>query len=266
MTARAEKWWATMAVAWQVQATYRLNFVLLILAPALVFFFVKVSLWTSIYRLGGKASIGGFDQSAMLAYQCQVLVVALLSQGWNSVPISDDIRAGRITAHLLHPFGFLEFHTAQWVAFQALQLVVVGVLLVVAVSGGLLPVPAPATLAAGLGFALLVSALWYALNLGLGIAAFWLEETWVLRVMLRDLSVFLSGAMLPLELYPDWLRGALMATPFPYLTWVPAKVLAGDYPDLSQAVLVIAVWTLAAALLDAALWDRGMRSYTAAGM
>lgn len=263
---RLGKWAATITVAWQKHAAYRTNFVLLVIGPALVFFFVKVSLWTSIYAGAGGGSIGGMPEEEMLAYQCYVLVVALLAQGYNSVELANDIRLGRITAHLLHPFGFLEYHVAQWVAFEILQLVVVGVTLGLAAASGVVPVPEPAHLVAGLGFSLLVGALWFWTMVAIGLGAFWLEQTWVLRVILLQVSAFLSGSLLPLELYPEWLRSLLVWTPFPYLTWVPARIFAGAYPDVGQAVLVTAFWVLAAWALVVAVWRRGLRLYSAAGM
>lgn len=263
---RAAKWWATMLAAWQTHAVYRVNFVLLVIGPALVFFFVKVSLWSSIYAQGGGASIAGYDRDAMLAYQCYVLVVVLLAQGYQSVPLSEDIRLGRITSHLLYPFPFLEAHAARWLAFQLLQLCVALLLIGLAVATGFLPVPAPAPLATGLAFTVLVAALWFTFTSAIGLLAFWLEETWVVRVILRNLAVFLSGSVLPLELYPAWLRELLFYTPFPYLTWVPARMLAGEYPDVGGAALVTIGWVVAGVLLCRLVWRRGIGLYSAAGM
>lgn len=263
---RLSKWWATIAIAWQKQAAYRVDFALLVLGPALVFFFVKMSLWTSIYSVAEGGTVGGIPEGEMIAYQCYVLVIALLSQGYNSVHLAQDIRLGRITSHLLHPFSFLEFHAAHWVAFQGLQLLVVSVLLGLAVSLGWLPVPAPLDLVRGLAFTSLVSCLWFAYSLSIGLMAFWLEETWVLRVILKDLAIFLSGAFMPLELYPAWLRELLFWTPFPYMTWVPARIFAGQYESLGRAVAVTLLWLLLGAGLARWIWRRGLRLYSAAGM
>lgn len=266
LAGRPGKWWATMAVAWQTQATYRLNFLLQILGPALVFFFVKVSLWSSVYATSGQATLGGIDRDGMIAYQCHVLVIVLLSQAYQSVDLAEDIRMGRITAHLLHPFPFLEFHAARWLAFQVLQLGVVLVLLGLAVSAGALPAPRPADLAQGLAFTGLVALLWFGFNLATGLLAFWLEETWVLRVILQQLAVFLSGGLLPLELYPAWARELLFWTPFPYMTWVPARIFAGAYDGVAAAAAVTLGWALLALLVCRAIWRRGLGLYSAAGM
>ena len=39
----------------------------------------------------------------------------------------------------------------------------------------------------------------------IGILAFWLDETWVMRVLVGLIAQFLSGSILPLEFYPSWL-------------------------------------------------------------
>jgi ABC-2 type transport system permease protein len=255
-----------MIIAWQKQAAYRFDFLLLVLGPSLVFFFVKLSLWTSIYFMAKGAPVGGLSREAMISYQCYVLMIDLLAHGYNSVNLSLDIRLGRITSHLLHPFSFLEFHAAHWLAFQILQLGVVMILLGLTVASGMLPLPTPRNLLLGLGFTFLVSALWFVLSLGIGLMAFWLEETWVLRVILRDMAVFFSGAFMPLELYPTWLREALFWTPFPYLTWIPARIFSGQYHHVGKACLVTLGWILAVSLGVRWIWRRGLRLYAAAGM
>lgn len=263
---RISKWAATIAVAWQKLAAYRLNFLLMVLAPSLVFFFVKVSLWSSIYQAQEGLEIGGYDRAEMLAYQCYVLGVGLLTQSNSTVALAQDIRLGRITAHLLHPFGFLEFHTAHWLADRGLQVLVVGLLFGLVTATGWLPFPGLSTWLRASGVIALAALLWFQIHLGLSLCSFWLEETWVLRVIFAELSVFLSGAILPLELYPSWLVATLKWTPFPALTWMPARILMGELTDPTRALQTLLVWNLLAFLLVRWVWSRGLKLYAAAGM
>jgi ABC-2 type transport system permease protein len=263
----AVKWLQTMQVAWSNRMAYKLHFALLVLGPTLVFFFVKYNLWTSIYAMDGVSALQGYDLRQMLSYQVWVMVVSFLAQGYNSMNLSEDIRLGRISSYLVYPFEFWQFHTADFLANQGIQLVVAAFTVLVTWSTGWIELPGWTTLAAGTGFALLVGLFWFAVLYGLGLFAFWLEETWVLRVMFVTVSTFLSGAILPLEIYPDWMRQLLAYTPFPYVTFVPVKVLLGEYTgSLPQAALTLCAWTAGAALLAGWIWKRGLRLYTAAGM
>lgn len=261
------KWWATMKISWSKQLAYKLNFMLLVIGPTLVFFFVKYNLWTAIYRLEGVTSIQGYSLDAMLHYQMWGLMVGFLVQGYNSMNLAEDIRLGRISSYLVYPFGFWPHQTASFLAFQAIQCVVAAASFVLLQLLGLLHQWSWSSLVGGTLFSLLMGLFWYQVSYLIGLAAFWLEETWVLRVMFLTISQFLSGAILPLEIYPSWLVDILRWTPFPYLTYAPIKIYMGEYPgSWLEAVGIVSFWLLVSGLMGLLVWRRGVRLYTAAGM
>jgi ABC-2 type transport system permease protein len=195
------------------------------------------------------------------------LIVAFLVQGYNSMNLAEDIRLGRISAFLVYPFSFWSFQTASFLAFQGLQVLVALGTLLVMLGSGFLGEGSLADLGLGLGFCLYISFFWYQVSYLIGLMALWMEETWVLRVMFALVAQFLSGAFIPLEIYPQVLVDVLQWTPFPYLTFAPAKVFMGQYAgSLWQAMLVVLVWMGILAALTQWVWRRGMRLYTAAGM
>ncbi|MFN7975799.1 MAG: ABC-2 family transporter protein [Acidobacteriota bacterium] len=261
------KWLQTVQISWSQRMAYKLSFVLLVIGPTLVFFFVKYSLWTSVYAARGVDRIAGYDLSTMLTYQVWVMVVAFLGQGYNGINVSEDIRLGRISSYLVYPFDFWKFHAASFLSLQILQLLVSAVTVAAMALFGVIRLPPLATLAAGTAMSLLVSLFWFVVIYTIGVAGFWLEETWVLRVMLMTVSSFLSGAVLPLELFPAALRRLLAFTPFPCVTFVPTKVFMGSYDgSLAAAAGLLLCWIAIGAVLAAAIWRRGLRLYTAAGM
>lgn len=72
---------------------------------------------------------------------------------------------------------------------------------------------------------------------------------------------------MPLEVYPEYLQKLLMWTPFPYLTYAPVKIFMGEYRgDIWQGAGILSFWLGVAVLLSLAVWRRGLRLYTAAGM
>lgn len=263
----AAKWLKTMQVAASNHLAYKLNFLLLVVGPTLVFFFVKYNLWNAVFGLSGLTTVQGYDLHGMLRYQGLVLVVSLLAQGYNSMNLAEDIRMGRISSYLIYPFQFWQFHLASFLGFQTIQVVLAGItLLVLGLSGLILPLT-PESLASGLLLSALVGAFWFATSFVIGLVSFWLEETWVLRVMLLTISQFLSGAILPLELYPAWLVKVLQWTPFPYMTYAPVKVMAGEYGgSVGVAAAILFVWLILVGLLGSAIWRKGLKLYTAAGM
>jgi len=82
------KWMATVRISWSKHLAYKLNFVLLVIGPTLVFFFVKFSLWKAIFSLEGVTTLQGYDLRRMLNYQAWTLLVGLLAQGYNSMNLA----------------------------------------------------------------------------------------------------------------------------------------------------------------------------------
>lgn len=268
--AELSKWGATVRVSWTQYLTYKLNFLLLVIGPVLVFFFIRYNLWASIYSLEGITTLQGYDFASMLAYQVWVMIIGFLGQGYNGRNLAEDIRLGRISSYLLYPFSFWRFHAGNFIAFQAIQILVSAVTLAAVVAQGWVPLQSTSqfqALLSGALFTLGVGFFWFQMNYIIGILAFWLEETWVLRVMVLTVSQFFSGAFMPLEIFPLWLQRALVYTPFPYLTHVPVKLFMGTYTgSLGFAVVSLLFWTAVLLLLGRWLWQRGIKNYTAAGI
>jgi ABC-2 type transport system permease protein len=259
-------WLQTVYVAWSNLLAYRVKFFLLVIGPALVFFFVKFSLWSSIYEQQGNRELAGLSREAMLGYQAMVLIVSLLAQGHNSTRLAEDIRLGRITAYLIYPFSLFEFHASSFIALQSVQIITSSVVFLMAISLGLFTAINLVFVVKGLVLCFFVSLLWFLIQYCLGLLAFWLEQTWVMRVLFQIIAQFLSGSILPLEFFPQGLRDALMFSPFPYLTWVPAKTMLTGEGSIIYAVGILCFWIMVASLLARLIWNRGLRMYTGAGM
>ncbi|EQC50697.1 ABC-2 family transporter protein [Bacteriovorax sp. DB6_IX] len=260
------KWFQTIRISWSRYTAYRLNFFLQIIGPSLVFFFIKYNLWTSIYSAEEGLIIKGYSFHEMITYHIWSFVVAQIAQGHTALNLSIDIRMGRISSYLIYPFNFWEFHTASFIGFQILQLAITSLSIGVFVLLGIMPDFSTASLLNGITACLYVSMFWYALQYFTGMLAFWLEETWIMRVILQIVTVFLSGAIIPLELFPEFFREFLTYTPFPYLTYYPIKIFMGSPVNMVNFYGTITIWIGIFAAINSYLWKRGIRLYTAAGM
>ncbi len=260
------KWWQCMKVVWSNLLVYKINFVLQAIAPLFVFLFVKVSLWTAIYESSSASSmLGGYSLEQMLSYHLWIMIVTLVSLGAINQDLSQDIRMGRITIYLLVPFSLFEFHCASFLAKQSVKLAIalfsLGMVIVI------LDLPMEfSQIANAILLSLWAGLFWFFLNYFFGLLGFWLEETWTFSVMIQVITYFFSGAIIPLEFYPKWLTDILIYTPFPYLGYVPAKIMMGADIDLTFAFSVLGAWMLLMGFLTQWIFRRGIRLYTAAGM
>lgn len=262
------KWRQTVFTSWSKLMAYRTSFLLFAVGPLLVYLAIKYSLWHSIFTLGGHTELSGYTRDDMLTYQCWSFVVALLVQMRTTHTIAEDIRLGRISSYLIYPFAFWKFHTAHYLAHLMLQVGVVVVVFGLLAKTAILPrVPSLEHILAGFWLCLLASTLWFLLTFSFGLAAFWLEETWVFQAILSNLTALLAGSLIPLEFFPQVLADALMFTPFPYLNYVPIQLfMANDVDALPVITIIMLVWIALAAAFVGFIWKRGLSLYTAAGM
>lgn len=267
MQKELKKWGKTIEITWANRLAYKFDFILEAIVPALVFFLIQYNLWKSIYSINGINTIQGYTFSKMIEYQAWVLIVTLLAQCHNGRNLADDIRLGRISSYLLYPFEFWKFHFASFLGLQSINLVFVLITLVpfrffIQFSNFDILHFLIAFI-----FTICVGVFWFLIQFTMGLIAFWLEETWVLRVIFYFVAKFLSGGVLPLELFPKIYVDLIHLTPFPYLTYVPVQMFMGTFAgSYLNAFLSLFSWLLIMTLVSRQVWKRGVKLYSAAGM
>ena len=263
---KLSKWYGTIRISWTNTLAYRVNFFLEVLGPVIVFFFINYNLWSSIYQNDQSVVIKGYSLSDMLAYHSWSMVVALIATGHHSANLSEDIRLGRISSFLIYPFQFWEYQTANFLAFQMLQLFIASFFISVLSFTGLIEIPSLFQIIQTLIYASFVGLFWFLLQYLIGVLAFWLEETWILRVLLQIVAGFLAGAYFPIDLYPDWAQELLAYTPFPYLRYYIIQGFMGKATSFASAYSILLGWSVLIIFLLRFTWFRGIKRYSAAGM
>lgn len=260
------KWIQTIKTFLSSRMAYRLDFFLIFIGPTIIFYLIQVALWSSIFHWHSEDSIQGLTLSSMLNYHLWAMIVALMAKRHVTAQMAMDIRLGRISSYLIYPFNFWEFHTASFLAFQAIQVCIALATVGMAWALGILHTLALEPFLKGLGVCFFVSFFWFSIQYFIGLLAFWLEETWVMRALFGIIATFLSGGIIPMELFPPWLSQALMKTPFPYLTYFPIKVFQGEVQHISEGISQILLWAILLWAVNTILWKRGLRLYSGAGM
>ena len=260
------KWWETIKITLAKYAAYRSNFILIFLAPSIVAFFIKFYLWSSIYEGHSSGQINGYSLHEMISYHIWALIISFIAQGHSSIDLAMEIRHGKISSYLIYPFNFWEFHTAAFLAFEMIQIATAIITVGIVTMMGVIDLPGLETLLQGFAYCMLVGFFWFALQFLAGICAFWLEDTWTLRVLAQIIVIFLSGSMIPLDFFPPWLKDILDYTPFPFMTYYPIKIFMGESVPLLKGVSLLSIWMVVIVALNGLIWRKGIRIYTAAGM
>lgn len=261
------KWIASLKISLSKTLNYKVNFFLMMVIPVFIFFAIKYNLWVSIYSANPHEIIQGYSLSEMIEYQFWILIFDLFVRShFFSQNISSDIRLGKISAFLLYPFSFISYQMSLFFSDKLIQFFIGIFSLFVAIFFNWLKLPSLTVLFQAGVFILMVSAFWFFIQLTVGFISFWMEETWSLNISIRFISAFFSGAIIPLDLFPDIIEKALLWTPFPYLTYIPVRILMGESFNLGYSYLILFIWLVVLLFSMLWIWRKGLSLYTGAGI
>jgi ABC-2 type transport system permease protein len=233
---------------------------------------IAYCLWQAVFAESGKATIGGRSFHGTVLYYVLVLLVAKLVRPpfGGGGDVSDEIYSGALSRYLVYPTGYFPFKYAQ--SLGALLPVLVQAVLFGAGFPFLLSDAhariGPATLAMGAVSLLVANLLHYLMGFAIHAVAFWADNVWNLFVGLRLVTGILGGVALPLTTFPEGVRSALRATPFPYLFSEPVAVILGERSPAAWAgaLAVALAWCAAFAAVAAGVFRRGRLRYTGVGV
>ena len=170
-------------------------------------------------------------------------------------------RTGDIAYRLPRPISYLGARLAEDAGdflLRAATLGVAGCLLTTLLAGGLPEDPSGLVWVIPLG--LLAGWVGLCFQAAIGVAAFWLQDCSPVYWIWQKSAFILGGLLLPLEVYPAWLREIALWTPFSALMHGPGRLAYGWQPDLVMTVAAkLCFWGLVASLLMTFAYRRGLR-------
>lgn len=187
---------------------------------------------------------------------------------WITIPqplvhldIERDVRGGEVAYQLTRPTSYLRFKLAQAVGELAASLLFTslpGALLAYGIAGGLPRDPGSLLLAVPL--AILAACFALLCNVVIGLSAFWLLDCSPIYWLWQKATFALGGLMVPLVLYPEWLRNIARVTPFAAMLNGPGSMaFGGSLPAALWIALTLSFWLVLALLLVHLVYRRGVR-------
>jgi len=253
------KYLAVARMGFATAIAYRGEYLLRMLMLALILY-VFATLWRTVYGATGAGIIEGFTLSDMVWY----LVITesiVFSRPRLAGRIDTEVKSGTLAYTLVRPYSYILFHYA-----QALGESLARGIMSFAVGGAVvtLLLGPPAFNLGNAGF--FVLALWlgatidFLLTFAVGLLAFWIEETSPIAFIQDRLLMLLGGMMLPLEVFPAFLRAIARWLPLGMIIYAPARLLVGATTLQPWAVLMTqAGWLAATALLCTLTFRAGVK-------
>jgi len=233
-----------------------------------LFVFVFSRVWAGAYA--GQSEIAGYTRAMVVWY---FIIAEITSFGFGRYfqGLARDVKNGQVAYLLARPYDFVTYHYAERVGGSLVDagiVLVEGLLMGLLVAGPLPPidpgqgsvfitVPGKTGLLA-LSL-ILAGSLNFYLQFSLALTAFWLEENDALYWIFQKFSLIV-GTLVPIEFLPEKAARLALWTPFPYLSYAPARIFV-DFSWVEAVSLISrqAVWLVLAVVLARVVFALGSR-------
>ena len=263
-------------VFYALMTTYRAEIFFWAIATSLPL--IMMGVWV---QAGASGAFEGFTSVDAARYFIALFVIRQLTICWVIYEFEFSVVSGRLSAWLLHPvdpsWRFVMMHAGEQATRMPFSLIFIGPSLFIfpeALWGGegreglWLPQGWRVLLAIFCGY--LAFLLRFLIQYTTAMLAFWIERVSALDAINMLPYVFLSGLIVPIHTLPPALQEVILWTPFPYMLWFPAMLIAAP-PEVMPAELIvrglitIACWLGVFLLISRLLWKRGLQHYSAMG-
>lgn len=216
--------------------------------------------WRTLFAAQQALPGAGAGAAADYVWYLALTEWIMLSQPSLYLDIEADVRNGDLAYQLGRPMSYVAAKLAEGAGDLALRLLTLAPfgLVFARLFSGQWAEPGALLQAAGVGVvAALVLLFSYA---AIGLCAFWLHDCTPVYLVWQKLMFVLGGLMVPLSLYPEWLRALALHLPFATVLYGPGQLVLPGSPALALRLLLeLGAWLAAGAVGLAVLERRARR-------
>ena len=229
--------------------------------------FLMATLWTALFRTNGPQA--GFTLPGMITYVTLALIVGLIYNVDGAYVIREKIREGSIAIDLMRPISLPLYVFADTIGQTLFSLV--QIVPAILLSLLIVRIEPPASLIGAAAFLVSITLgflLNYFIDLLMATITFWTMEIFGVQIMVQFIVSLLSGALVPLTLFPPGpLQKLVLALPFAGLYNDPISMYIGHITGASIAshLGVQAVWVVVFGVCASLLWRVGERRVVVQG-
>ncbi len=267
-----KKYWAILTTRTQEDMAYRANYFIGALFRFLPLV-TSIVLWYAVFKsMGGThPKIEGMSYQNLIAYTALVYI----SRGVSSMPgmtrdICNDIKDGNLNRYIVRPINYSGYQIVYRLAHKlvfwliaAVTFPVIFFLLRHDFTHQIQPEEWVAFIIA------LIIGFWIGMlfSLTIGLLAFWFLEISTFLYVISTIEYFLSGNLIPLNLFGPKMFEIVGKLPFSYEAFWPVLILLGKVAQhqLVSILLWGIGWVFFFLIVINILWFLGIRRYSAVG-
>jgi ABC-2 type transport system permease protein len=268
MRVAISKYYTVMRMTWIQALEYKANTIVGLFA-VLSGVLIEYILWDRIYETRGVEIINGFTFNQLIVYIFFGIMVGQLKSSWvTSFEMIDCIRGGGLNKYLIRPVSFFSYHFSLFIGYNSLfyfSYFTMIILFQIIFPGWAFHTPNQAIVF--IIFLAMAVYLSYSIYFLMICGAFWFGEVRTLILAFNLSNRIFTGAIIPLEFFPETIRNIIFLTPLPYLVNIPVNIALGNINSLEWSQLFIKgiIWVIVMTLAGQMLYKIGIRKYEGFG-
>jgi ABC-2 type transport system permease protein len=180
-----------------------------------------------------------------------------------------DIKEGKLVSYLLKPYSYFWHKFFLEIPYRLLQGFFGVIIFIITSMIGTSFIFSSDTIVILLSLIVIILALFvgFTYKMIIGLWAFWFLDIWGVYQVTEVCMLIFAGFVLPLDLYPDWLKTVSLLTPFPYMIYFPIMSIQGKFViyELLNIIGRQLLWLGILKFLYSLFWNKGLKKFTGVG-
>ena len=232
----------------------------------IVFYF----LWNAAFT--NNSSIFGYTKEKILTYALLLIMIRAITLSSRSVDVAGQISNGDLTNLLTKPVNFFSYWLSRDISSKILNItfaIFELMFLYILLAPSLFLQTNFLYLVFFVVSIILAIFIFFNIMMLTNFVPFWMPEVaWGAQFLVIVIVVeFLSGAIFPLDVFPDYIYNFLLLTPFPYLVFMPIQIYLGSLSTgaVIKGIFIAGLWSLILWKITNIVWRRGLKVFEGAG-
>ena len=233
----------------------------------IIYLYLQFSIWNALFLSYGQTN-PLLKRDDILAYIIVATIISTFIECNTIEWMNDQIRTGNIVTELIRPVNFPKMAFSRHLGGTVIKIVFycvpLSILVRIVVSKPLL---CHKQILYGLLSVILAYGIQFLYSLIIGLLAFWLIVTWPLNMLLGAGYKLLSGAWIPVIMFPDFLKKINYFFPFRAIYAIPVTIMTSRMKTqhIWQNILIQFIWIIILFAATELIWNIGKRKLIVQG-
>lgn len=252
----------------QTAIAWRFHFFMMSIANIVYLIFLYF-LWNAIFDSATTEKLNGMTFVEVFIYMALVSSVVVLFKTWTEWEMSSRILNGNIIMDLLKPLDLQAtyfFRSIGGVLFNTITITLPVMIVLYFIWGG--------QLNSGAYFlwfvfsVILAYIISYLIDFITGVVSFYTESIWGVSIAKETVILFLAGAVVPIQFFPESMQRVLYFLPFQAIYYTPISFLTNKEINsltIGKSLLIQVGWIIVLVVISRVFYNKALKTVTVNG-